>query len=220
MKTIVILSGGLDSTTLLFHLKDEGHVLHALTFDYGQRHRKEIEAAKIICELTDTPQEIVDVSALGPFFGSNALTNQSIVLPSGEYSQETIDTTKVPNRNMIMLSIAISRAISLAFDAVAFGAHSGFNEIMYPDCSPAFVNAMQKAANACDQLSVEVLAPFVLWTKTDVLKRGAELCVPFENTWSCYEGSSVPCGKCGTCWDREAAFSQCALVDPLSSTSK
>ncbi len=215
MKIIVILSGGLDSTTLLYHLRDEGHVVHALTFDYGQRHQKEIEAAITICELTKTPQEIVDLSALAPLFGANALTDQSVDLPSGEYAKETIGTTTVPNRNMIMLSVAIGRAISLGFDAVAFGAHGGVNGVMYADCSPMFLDAMKSVAKECDERKLEILAPFVKWDKAGIVRRGVELGVPFEHTWSCYEGSNQPCGKCGTCVDRANAFLELGVPDPV-----
>ncbi|MEO2031267.1 MAG: 7-cyano-7-deazaguanine synthase, partial [Planctomycetaceae bacterium] len=137
MKTIVILSGGLDSTTLLYHLRAEGHETHAVTFDYGQRHRRELDAAKAICDLTETPQEEVDLTRLVPLFGANALTDTDVDVPHGEYAAENIAVTTVPNRNMIMLSVAIGRAISLGFDAVAFGAHGGVNDQMYADCSPA-----------------------------------------------------------------------------------
>ena len=215
MKTVVILSGGLDSATLLYHLVAEGHFVHALTFNYGQRHDRELKAAEKICEISGTPQEVVDLSSLAPLFGTNALTNHCVTLPLGEYSDQTIGVTTVPNRNMIMLSIAIGRAISLGFDAVAFGAHGGVNDVMYPDCSPAFAAAMDLAAKECDYGKPSVLAPFVEWEKSDIVKRGIELDVPFRHTWSCYEGKSVPCGKCGTCKDRSNAFAVVGLRDPL-----
>lgn len=216
MKTIVILSGGLDSTTLLYHLKKQGHRLHALTFDYGQRHRREIEAAKKISELTRTPQEIVDLSALAPLFGANALTDHSIELPTGEYAESTISTTTVPNRNMIMLSIAIGRALSLGFNAVGFGAHGGVNGVMYPDCSPKFVEAMNSVATECDEAKIQILAPFVNWDKAGIVRHGFALSVPFEATWSCYKGIDHPCGECGTCVDRSNAFRQIGKADPGS----
>lgn len=201
MNTIVILSGGLDSTTLLYHLKAEGHQVHAVTFNYGQRHSRELEAAKQICGLASIPQEIVDLKTLVPLFGGNALTDSAVEVPHGEYAAENIAVTTVPNRNMIMLSVAIGRAISLGFDAVAFGAHGGVNDEMYADCSPAFASAMDQAAGECDTRSIAVLAPFVTWKKHDIVRRGAELAVPFELTWSCYEGDDIPCGACGTCLD-------------------
>ena len=215
MKTIVILSGGLDSTTLLYHFKHEGHRVHALTFDYGQRHNRELKAAEEICRRTQTTQESVDLSSLRPLFGANALTDHSVALPSGEYSDSTIGITTVPNRNMIMLSISIGRAISLGFEAVAFGAHGGVNDVMYPDCSPDFVASIDATAKTCDDQQISVLAPFVHWDKSMIVKRGHELAVPFELTWSCYEGNSAPCRNCGTCVDRANAFRKAGLSDPL-----
>lgn len=217
MKTIVILSGGLDSTTLLYHLMREGHQLHALTFNYGQRHERELEAASTICKITQTPQEIVNLASLRPLFGSNALTDHELELPSGEYAKETIGITTVPNRNMIMLSVAIGRAISLGFDAVAFGAHGGVNDVMYPDCSPEFASAMNAVSHLCDDKPISVLAPFVAWEKSDIVKRGFEIDVPFDKTWSCYEGNDLPCEACGTCIDRIKAFEILGKVDPLKS---
>jgi len=215
MKTIVILSGGLDSATLLYHLKQQGHWVHALTFNYGQRHNRELKAADEICRRTQTTQESVDLTSLRPMFGANALTDLSVTLPSGEYSNSTIGITTVPNRNMIMLSIAIGRAISLGFNAVAFGAHGGVNGVMYPDCSPDFVASIDSTAKTCDDQKISVLAPFVDWDKSMIVKRGQELAVPFELTWSCYEGNSTPCRKCGTCIDRANAFRKAGLSDPL-----
>jgi len=217
LKTIVILSGGLDSTTLLYHYKAEGHQLHALTFNYGQRHDRELKAAHRICEITETPQEVVDLTSLCPLFGANALTDHKVELPSGGYAKETIGITTVPNRNMIMLSVAIGRAISLGFDAVAFGAHGGVNDVMYPDCSQEFASAMNAVGQICDERRISVLAPFVSWEKSNIVDRGINLAVPFEHTWSCYEGNRTPCGNCGTCIDRKAAFDSCKQVDPLKS---
>ena len=215
VRTVVILSGGLDSTTLLYHLKAERHATHALTFNYGQRHDRELRSAIEIAKATDTPHELVDLTTLSPIFGANALTNRSVAIPHGEYASETIGMTTVPNRNMIMLSVAIGRTISLGCDAVAFGAHGGVNDVTYADCTPAFADAMNRVAAVCDDRPIRVLAPFVTWKKGDIVKRGAQLDVPFELTWSCYEGNDVPCAKCGTCVDRANAFRDACLNDPL-----
>ena len=114
---------------------------------------------------------------------------------------------------MILLSVGIAWAVSLKFDAVAFGAHSG-PHTNYPDCSPAFAEAMNGAARQCDDRKIAVLAPFVTWDKGDIVRRGAELNVPFELTWSCYKGGEKHCGRCGTCIDRKDAFAKCGLTDP------
>ena len=204
-KTVVVFSGGIDSTTLLYHLLNLGHEVKAISFDYGQRHRKELTAATKIAENLEIEHRIIDMTGLASVFGDNALTNQEFDVPHGEYSSETMQVTTVPNRNMIMLSIAIGWAISLKFDSVAFGAHSG-EYTPYPDCQPQFTAVMNCAGHICDNNSIEVLAPFVKWTKSDIVRRGKEIGVPFEETWSCYEGGDEPCRKCSTCLDRYSAF--------------
>jgi len=206
-KTVVVFSGGLDSTTLLYHLIALGHDVKAISFDYGQRHRKELDAARKIAKHLSIEHRIVDVSGLASIFGSNALTNQDTNVPHGEYSPETMQVTIVPNRNMIMISIATGWAITSCYDSVAFGAHSG-EYTPYPDCQPAFAAAVNAATHACDSNPIEVLAPFVRWSKGDIVIRGKDLGVPFEMTWSCYEGGAEPCGKCSTCLDRIMAFNQ------------
>lgn len=204
-KTIVVLSGGLDSTTLLYHLLDEGHVVKAMSVDYGQRHSRELEAAKRICKLTNVEHRVVELSGLAAIFGHNALTDSSVAVPHGEYDSSTMAVTTVPNRNMILLSIATGWAIASKFTAVAFGAHSG-EYTPYPDCQPKFAAALNCATRVCDERPIEVLAPFIHWTKTAIVKRGRQLNVPFEFTWSCYEGGESPCGNCPTCLDRKHAF--------------
>ncbi|MCA9085330.1 MAG: 7-cyano-7-deazaguanine synthase QueC [Planctomycetaceae bacterium] len=216
MKVVVILSGGIDSTTLLYHLKAEGHSVFALTFDYGQRHRKELRCAASICQATNTPNQKVCLTALADVFGGNALTDHSVTIQPGRYDEQTLAVTTVPNRNMILLSVAIGKAVSLGYHAVAFGAHAGAEGHMYADCSPAFAAAMNQVAAVCDRRPIEVLAPFVNWKKADIIRRASELGVPFELTWSCYQGEDVPCGRCGTCLDRSAAFEDAGLSDPLS----
>ena len=115
-----------------------------------------------------------------------------------------------------MLPVAIGRVISLGFDAVAFGAHGGVNGQMYADCSPAFAGAMNSAGRECASQPISVLAPSVTWTKAEIVLRGAELGVPFELTWSCYEGADVPCNRCATCLDRSSAFESSSVRDPIA----
>lgn len=204
-KTIVVFSGGLDSTTLLYHLIDFGHEVKAISFDYGQRHRKELDAASTIASKLRIQHRVVDVTGLATIFGSNALTDRQVDVPHGEYSPQTMQVTVVPNRNMIMLSIATGWAIATGFDSVAFGAHSG-DYTPYPDCQPAFAAAVNAATHVCDRTPVEILAPFVRWSKRDIVRHGKELNVPFDLTWSCYQGGENPCGLCSTCLDRAGAF--------------
>lgn len=214
MKTIVVMSGGLDSTTLLYDLLKADHTVEALSFDYGQRHARELVSAQAICSVLDVPWMRADLSAIGAIIaGSSSLLNRDVAVPHGHYADVSMKKTVVPNRNMIMLSVAIGHAIARGFEAVAFGAHAGDHAI-YPDCRPAFAAAMDTAALLCDWTEVRVLRPFVHMTKTQIVRRGFDLAVPFERTWSCYEGGEVHCGKCGTCVERKEAFSLAEVVDP------
>lgn len=215
-KTIVVYSGGLDSTTLLYHLRAEGHEVKALSVNYGQRHlARESAAAEAICRGLGVEWRTADLTGLVAFFGCNALTNHGAALPHGGYAADTIGTTTVPNRNMVLLSVGIAWAASLGFDAVAFGAHGG-EHTNYPDCQPPFAEAMDRTAALCDFRPIRVLAPFVHWVKTDIVRRGADLGVPFELTWSCYAGGESHCGKCSTCEDRRVAFRRAGVPDPTA----
>jgi 7-cyano-7-deazaguanine synthase len=213
MKTVVILSGGLDSTTVLYSLRSQGHEVKALSVDYGQRHSRELEAARAVCRHAGVEQRVVNLSALAPLFGTNRLTSEGEI-PEGPYSAESIALTAVPNRNMILISVALAWAVSLKFDAVAFGAHQG-PHTNYPDCRPVFAHAMDVAAHLCDDRPLRVLAPFVESDKAHIVRVGKEVGVPFELTWSCYQGGARHCGKCGTCIDRRQAFAANGLADPV-----
>jgi 7-cyano-7-deazaguanine synthase len=215
-KAIVIHSGGLDSTTLLYHLRAEKWEVKSLSVDYGQRHReRELAAAETICARLGVERRVLDLRSFVEFFGRNSLTDLSVAVPDGPYAKATIPLTTVPNRNMILLSVGIAWAVSLKFDAVAFGAHSG-PHTNYPDCSPAFAEAMDCAAGQCDDWQISVLAPFVRWDKAAIVARGVELAVPFELTWSCYKGGERHCGRCSTCLDRKEAFKKAGLIDPVA----
>lgn len=215
-RAVVIFSGGLDSTALLYHLRDAGYEVKALSVNYGQRHRdQELGAAESICRHLGIERKVLDLTSLVAFFGQNSLTDATVEVPEGPYSQNTIPLTTVPNRNMILLSVGIAWAVSLGFDAVAFGAHAG-PRTNYPDCSPGFAEAMHRAAHECDERRISILAPFVTWDKGEIVRRGMELRVPFELTWSCYKGGTKHCGQCGTCIDRKEAFQKCGIVDPVS----
>jgi 7-cyano-7-deazaguanine synthase len=214
-RAIVIYSGGLDSTTLLYHLRAADWELKALSVDYGQRHRqRELTSAETVCAQLGVERQVLDLRSLVGFFGKNGLTDLSIAVPEGPYEAATLPLTTVPNRNMVLLSVGIAWAVSLSFEAVAFGAHSG-PRTNYPDCSPDFAEAMDRAAHECDDRKISVLAPFVTWDKGDIVRRGAELGVPFDLTWSCYQGGAKHCGQCGTCIDRREAFRKCGLADPV-----
>lgn len=212
-KVVAIYSGGMDSTVLLFHLRSQGYDVSALSVDYGQRHRKELDSARSICRMVGIPHEVADLRGIAHLLKGNSLIGSEVEVPEGHYAEESMKATVVPNRNMIMLSVAIGYAISLGAQFVAYGAHSGDHTI-YPDCRPEFAAALNTAALLADWHQVELLRPFVRLTKAEIVKRGAELNIPFELTWSCYKGGERHCGLCGTCVERAEAFSLAGLQDP------
>lgn len=213
MKTVIVYSGGLDSTVLLYHLRAEGHELHALSIDYGQRHRCELECAAAICAELNIPHPRADLSAIQPLLAGSSLTSPDIEVAEGHYTEESMKSTVVPNRNMIFLAIATGHALSIKADQIAYAAHSGDHAI-YPDCRNAFADAMAAAIRLADWESVELIRPFVDWTKADIVRRGTELSVPFAQTWSCYKGGEQHCGRCGTCIERREAFDLAGVEDP------
>ncbi len=225
MKILVLSSGGVDSTTCLaMAVKEVGakNVL-ALSVYYGQKHDKEIQAAKKVAEYYGVRRMELDLSVI--FAGSNcSLLKQSTEdIPLESYAQQIEEThgvkpvsTYVPFRNGLFLSSAASIALSHGCSKIMYGAHADDAAgAAYPDCSVDFVNAMNQAIylGSGNQLTIE--APFVSLTKADVVKKGLELGVPYDLTWSCYEGGEKPCGKCGTCIDRMKAFEKNGTIDPL-----
>ena len=208
----MVSSGGMDSATLLYHMVDAGHPVKSLSINYGQRHVKEIDYAKRLADHLSIEHAIADLSAINPLLGNNSLSGRDIEIPEGHYEEENMKLTVVPNRNMILLSVAIAWAVSNKFDAVAYGAHSGDHAI-YPDCRPEFAEAMDQAAQLCDWNPVKLLRPFVNLDKGDIAHRGSELGVPFEDTWTCYKGLEKHCGKCGACTERKEAFAKHGLED-------
>jgi 7-cyano-7-deazaguanine synthase len=212
-KVVTIYSGGMDSTVLLYHLRAEGYEVNALSIDYGQRHRKELESARAICGMISLRHEVADLRGITHLLGGSSLTDTKIDVPEGHYAAENMKATVVPNRNMIMLSIAIGYAITLQAPYVAYGAHAGDHTI-YPDCRPEFASAINTAAMLADWHQVELLNPFIRMTKAEIAKRGVELGVPFRLTWSCYKGGQIHCGRCGTCVERREAFQLAGLADP------
>jgi 7-cyano-7-deazaguanine synthase len=194
MRVLLLLSGGLDSVVLLHHLQAMKHEVAALSARYGQRHVKEVRAARYWATARSVPHYFVDLPGV---FSGSALTGDSPV-PHGHYADESMRSTVVPNRNMVLLSIAVARALSEGFDGVAYAAHAG-DAAVYPDCRPAFVEAMTAAIRLCDYRELRVLTPFLWYNKADIVSRGRALGVDFSHTWSCYEGGDRPCGKCGPC---------------------
>jgi 7-cyano-7-deazaguanine synthase len=218
MKTVVTYSGGLDSTVLLYHLLDLGHEVAALSVDYGQRHSCELDRAGKLCGQLGVAHQTADLSSARHLFSGSSLTSPEIEVAEGHYTEENMKTTVVPNRNMILLALTTGYAISIGAGEVAYAAHSGDHAI-YPDCRNEFADAMAAAISLCDWSEVALVRPFVHWTKADIVRRGHELAVPFEQTWSCYKGGERHCGRCGTCIERREAFDLAGVEDPTDYAS-
>jgi 7-cyano-7-deazaguanine synthase len=225
VKVIVILSGGLDSTVLAAHLSRTDAV-ECVSFDYGQRHKRELLSAKAVADALGLRWSLVDLSAVKHWLaegGSALLSGQAV--PHGHYEDESMKATVVPMRNAIMLSVAAGVAVARKADALAYGAHAGDHAI-YPDCRPAFADAMAEVIRLGDWTSPALLRPFVAMTKADIVELGFKIGAPMHLTWSCYEGGVSPatdatgapyddkhgkhCGKCGTCVERREAFAVAA----------
>lgn len=212
--TLVVYSGGLDSTVMLHLLASRGEVKEAVSFNYGQKHVKELLFARQNCDKLGIPLRVVDLSAITDVvFGKNSLTDASLDVPEGHYEAQNMKSTVVPNRNMIMLSIAAARAISIGCNSVAYAAHSGDHAI-YPDCRDEFADALDSVLSLCHYEPIKLLRPFVDSSKGEIVKIGAKLGVDFSKTWSCYKGGEIHCGKCGTCTERREAFVQAGIPDP------
>ena len=228
-KAVSLLSGGMDSTVLAYMLKADGHDVHLLSFDYGQRHVKELAAAAMIAEQLNVRHDVVallvggypegGLSPLATVIGTSSLTNSAIEVPDGHYAEETMRITVVPNRNAIMLSIAYGVAVADKADLVAFAAHAGDHAI-YPDCRPEFVTSLNAALQIGNTGFVnplpQVKGPFLTTDKAGIVTIGTGLGVPFELTWSCYKGEKIHCGRCGTCVERKEAFQLAKIDDPTA----
>ena len=212
-KTVVIFSGGMDSTVLLADVIEQGDEVLALSVDYGQRHKKELEYAAATCQHFGVTHEVADLSGISRLLGGSSQTDPDIPVPHGHYAADTMKQTVVPNRNMIMLSVATGWAISQKADRVAYAAHAGDHTI-YPDCRESFAQALDKAIQLCDWHELELWRPYVGITKADIVTVGVGLGVPFGQTWSCYEGGDIHCGACGTCVERREAFVDAGVEDP------
>jgi 7-cyano-7-deazaguanine synthase len=245
--SVAIVSGGLDSTILVYDMIDRGYTPHMLSFNYGQRHNKELRFAEYTAKKLGLKHDIVDLTGITHLISNSALTSRSTVedlhklaefstsfdeldeetkkriesqraieVPEGHYAEDTMKATVVPNRNMMMLSIAAAIAVNNKYRCIATGVHGG-DHFIYPDCRPEFIGFVDDAiitgtegfhnfeTNEAENIQ-SIFAPFITKTKADIAHRGIELKVPFEETWSCYKGGDKHCGRCGTCVERLEAI--------------
>ena len=212
--TVVIYSGGMDSYTVLHRALREGLDVHALSFDYGQRHARELEVAERVCRELGVPHQVVDIRAIHGLIDGSALTDAGRELPEGDYGEENLTATVVPNRNMILLALAIAKAVNIGAGRVDYGAHGG-DHVLYPDCRPEFVERMNAVAGIANFDPVMIHAPYLRASKAEILADGLAMGLDYGQTWTCYRGGRLACGRCGSCRERLAAFAANGATDPL-----
>jgi 7-cyano-7-deazaguanine synthase len=219
VKGVAIVSGGLDSVTMLYDgIRNHDWDPLVLSFNYGQRHNRELEAAATICNVLGVKYEEVDVEDYGWLLsiGKSSLVNDNVAVPEGRYDDESMKGTVVPNRNMVMLSMAVGACIAIEGQFVATAVHAGDHAI-YPDCRPDFLGKFQAAVMSANEGFIHpnffVEAPFIYKTKTDIARLAGELNVPIGLTWSCYKGEDYHCGRCGTCVERLEALHEASVED-------
>ena len=213
MNALLICSGGFDSVTLAYRLASAGTLSTLLTFDYGQRHKKEIAAARLCAQQLNVPHLVLDIGHIGRQL-SSALT-ADIDIPHGHYSEQNMKLTVVPNRNAIMLTIAFGVAASRGLNTVALAVHGG-DHFIYPDCRPDFIRLFAEMQTQALEGVAEVglYAPYVHTDKVEIARDAARFKVPIIDTWSCYEGGELHCGRCGTCVERIEAMTLAGIMDP------
>ena len=209
--SLIALSGGVDSTTLLYEYREE--IACAVGFDYGSKHNaRELAAAEAICRELEIPYLIIPLAFIGEYFRSDLLLSGG-EMQLGDYSEENMSSTVVPFRNGIMLSILAGLAESRDLQQVLIANHFGDHAI-YPDCRESFVKPMGEAITAGTSNGVKLVAPYTTLTKAEIVARGTRLGVPYGKTYSCYQGGERHCGRCGTCRERHDAFVANGLEDP------
>lgn len=207
---VIILSGGMDSVTMLYDYQER--IALAISFDYGSNHNaKEIPFAQLHCRRLGIEHLVIPLEFIHRYFDSSLLQGAEAI-PEGHYAADNMKSTVVPFRNAIMLSVAVGLAESRHLNYVMMANHGGDHTI-YPDCRPEFVKAFSDASVAGTYEKVEVWAPYTMLTKVDIAKRGKELGIDYSETWSCYKGGDVHCGRCGTCMERKEALEQAGIVD-------
>ena len=212
-EVIALHSGGLDSSTLLCWLLDQGYFPRSLGVLYGQTNWREVEKANVFCARIGVPRQVVDLKNLGLIMTGCSLTDSSVEMPEGHYSDQSMRATVVPNRNMILLACAAAYAVSLKVSAIAYAPHVE-DHGTYPDCRPSFAEAMRGALALSDYEPVELLAPFIYWSKPQIVMFGEGSKIHWEDTWTCYRSGEKHCGVCGACSERHEAFRLAGVVDP------
>ena len=208
---VMVLSGGLDSTTMLCDYA--GRIAVAVTFDYGSNHNaREIECAKEQCRRLGIELLVVEMDFIGRLFNSSLLSGADAI-PEGDYDDDNMRSTVVPFRNGIMLAAAAGIAESRGLTTVMIANHAGDHAI-YPDCRPGFINAMSQAISEGTYDHIEIFAPYTSLTKAQITARGAAIGVDYAHTYSCYKGRERHCGRCGTCRERKQAFKEAGVTDP------
>ncbi len=208
--SIIVVSGGMDSVTLLYDKKDE--IALGLSFDYGSNHNhNELPLAAMHCERLGIPHVVIPLGFMHQYFKSSLLESGESI-PDGSYDEENMKSTVVPFRNGVMLAVAAGIAESNGLTKILIANHGGDHTI-YPDCRPEFIAAMDTAVNAGTFANVHVVAPYTNWSKADIAKRGEVLGLDYTETWSCYKGGEVHCGTCGTCVERKEALREAGIAD-------
>lgn len=207
--SVIILSGGMDSTTLLHYCKEK--IALAVSFDYGSNHNaREIECARWQCELLGIEHLVIPLDFIGKYFESSLLSGADDI-PKGEYNSDNMKSTVVPFRNGIMLAVACGLAESRGLKHVMMANHGGDHAI-YPDCRPEFTKAMSEAMRSGTYEGITLVDPFTHYTKGEIAKIGKKLGVDYSHTYSCYCGGEEPCGECGTCREREQAMREAGIL--------
>ena len=208
--TLIVLSGGLDSTTMLYEYKEQ--IALAVSFHYGSNHNdRELGFARLHCERLGIKHLVIPLSFIKQYFHSSLLEGDAAV-PEGNYDEQNMRSTVVPFRNGIMLSVAAGLAETFGLKNIMLANHAGDHTI-YPDCRPQFVDAMDKAIQAGTWEGVRLLTPYTGITKTDIARKGKLLGIDYSETWSCYRGGEIHCGRCGTCRERREALRLAGIDD-------
>jgi 7-cyano-7-deazaguanine synthase len=209
-KAIVLFSSGLDSTTVLYYAMSKGYDCHCLIFDYGQKHNKEVDNAKQFAKSLKLNYHIVKTSIP---WDTSSLINKSKKIPEHKQIKEGfVPSTYVPGRNTIFLSYAISYAETIKAKKIFLGINA-VDFSSYPDCTPQYLKSMQQVMKALNN-GIEICAPIEKYSKAQIIKLGTKLKVPYEKTWSCYNGKNKPCGKCDSCKLRAKGFKEAGINDP------